>query len=184
MRLGELLGSGVTTAAVSQRMSALQLQILLHLSTPGQTSSVGGIAKRFQVSDATASDSIRVLAAKGLVVKSRRPGDARGVEVGITERAREVVARIQIPSVKLMDVVAGWDQGRHAEVLPAVLELIDSLQRDGEGYVDRICPGCKFFAINCETDGQSAPYLCNHFQASLRTVDLRVDCAEFKPLAD
>lgn len=184
LRLGELLGSSLTSAGNLHRLSSLQLQILSYLSTLGQTSSVGSIAIRLQISAATASDSLRVLAVKGLITKSRRPDDARGVEIGLSGRGREVVAHSAVLQLKLRKIVAGWDRTRHAEVLPAVLALINGLQRDPEESVDRICLGCEFFAINCETDGQSAPYFCRHFQSPLHAVDLRVDCPEFKPLSN
>lgn len=132
------------------------------------------------ISPATVSDSLRVLAAKGLITKTRHRGDARSVLVMITDAGREAATGAAQTLETVRQVVADWDERRLSELLPAVSELIDHLGKDNAACVDGLCLACKHFAINCDREGSSAPHFCRAFNLPLREVDLRVDCSEFK----
>lgn len=143
--------------------------------------SVGFISRRFMISPATVSDSLRVLAGKGLIAKSRHESDSRAVMVTITESGRAVADRCSHGTKKLLRIVEGWDESRRAEALSLVFELIAGLQEEGKDFVDRMCAACRHFAINCDIEGGPAPYYCRSFGVPLKTVELRVDCPEFEP---
>ncbi|HWO56632.1 MAG TPA: MarR family transcriptional regulator [bacterium] len=181
MRLAQVIGSLNTATAVARGLSALQLQMLQLLAQRGGSETVGFFARRFLIKASTVSDSLRVLESRGLVSKRRDHADARVVHIAITPEGREAVAIAAASAEKLKRLVAGWDEGRRAVILPALIDLIDGLQREGAIPVDRMCVACRYFAINCDTDGGSAPYFCRFINAPLRALDLRVDCPDFEP---
>lgn len=181
LRLAQVIGSLNTATAGAQGLSALQLQMLQLLAQRDGSETVGFFARRFMISAPTVSDSLRVLESRGLVSKNRDRADARVVHVAITAAGREAAAIAAASAEKLQRLVAGWDERRRAEILPALIDLIDGLQREGMIPVDRICVACRYFAINCDTEGGSAPYFCRFINAPLRALDLRVDCLDFKP---
>jgi DNA-binding MarR family transcriptional regulator len=176
-RLSQLLGSRASASAQITGLSALQAQILAELNSRTDSLSVGFFARRFQVSDATVSDSIRVLAGKGLVAKTRGKVDARAVFLTITEKGREAATASSSWMEPLGKLIAEWDQRKREEVLFALITLIAALQ--GEHGTDRICFSCRHFAINCDSHVESSPYFCRFFDAPLGGIDLRIDCSEF-----
>lgn len=180
LRLVQVLGAITNASAGVQGLSQLQLEILTLLAGRGTAETVGFFARRFRISDATVSDSLRVLESKGLVTKLRGHDDRRAVYVAITDAGREMVMRANVWTEKLRRIVSGWDEHRRAQVLPAVIELIEGLQKEGMIPVDRMCAACRYFAINCDTDSGSAPFFCRFIDAPLRTLDLRVDCPDFE----
>ncbi len=183
LRLSEVLGSAATTAARSQGLSALQLQIISLLARRGTSEPISYFARRFMISTATVSDSIRVLEQNGLVTKTRQKGDSRTVHVAITEIGREAVTSSAIWVENLRNIVAGWDERRRAEVFPALLEIIDGPRIEGMVPVDRMCVACRYLAINCDVGESAAPHYCRILNIRMQTLDLRLDCPEFEPVA-
>lgn len=168
-------------AAGSQGLSQLQLEVLSLLVGRKSGEPISFFARRFMISAATASDSLRVLEAKGLITKTRDRDDARSVLVTITDAGRRAVSGSAAVMTKVLGIVSDWDGGRCEEILPAVIALIDGLQKEGVVPVDRMCTSCRLFAINCDLESQSAPYYCRFLDIPLRTIDLRFDCPDFDP---
>lgn len=180
VRLGQILAASMSAAAVSRGLSQLQLEILSCMLTRESGEPVGFLAKRFMISSATISDSLRVLQAKGLITKTRHPDDARSVLVMITVAGREAATEAVTVIERVSRIVADWDESRRAEMHPAICELINRLQKATASPVDRMCLTCLHFAINCDLEGNSAPYFCRAFNIPLREIELRIECGEFE----
>lgn len=183
-RLSQVVGGRTSSTAVALGLSKLQSEILMFLEGRDSGLPIVLFARRFMISPATVSDSIRVLASKGLVAKNRQKGDARSVLVTITESGRMVAVSCIEGTEKLQRIVAGWDEGRRAQALSLMLELIAELQENEIEFSDRMCTSCRHFAINCDLEGGSAPYYCRSIGIPLKSIDLRVDCPVFEPRAD
>lgn len=179
-RFGQVIGAASNSAAGEVGLSQLQLGILTLLARRDQGETVGFFARYFMISAATVSDSIRVMEAKGLVTKSRETHDARSVRITITAEGRESVTRSSTALERLRRIVAGWDERKRSEILPAIIALIDGLQKQGAIPADRMCVACRYFAINCDPETPEAAYYCRLIDAPLRAIDLRVDCPEFE----
>jgi DNA-binding MarR family transcriptional regulator len=182
MRVSQVLGSQATAAAGFSGLSALQVQVLNDLISRGGPLTVSHFARRFQISTATVSDSIRVLTEKGLVAKVRDRADARAMLVSITEKGRETAVKSSIWTERLKRLVAEWEQNRQDEVLSALTAIIVAFQKEGVVSTDRICVACRYFAINCEMGESAAPHYCRFFNTPLRATDIRIDCPEFETL--
>lgn len=179
-RFGQVIGATSNSVACELGLSQLQLEVLTLLTRRDQGETVSFFARHFMISAATVSDSIRVMETKGLVTKSRARHDARSVRIAITGKGRELVTRSAIALERLRRIVAGWDERQRSEVLPAVIALIDGLQKQGAIPTDRMCVACRYFAINCDSETPEAAYYCRLIDAPLRTIDLRVDCPDFE----
>ncbi len=177
LRFSQVLGGALNTLAGSRGLSALQLQILWLLAQRDGTETVGDLARRFLISAATVSDSLRVMAEKGLITKSRQSRDSRTVDVAITALGHESVAAAAALHERLNRIIAEWDESRRIEVLAALFALISGLQAGSPALHDRMCITCRHFAINCDLDSGSAPYYCRSLSGPLRPTDLRLDCS-------
>ncbi len=179
IRVAQVLGATIQSAAGLNGLSQLQLGILEVLAKRSEGMPVSDLARRFMISAATVSDSLRVLDAKGYVTKSRGSTDGRSVTVKITESGREVGATAMIWVEKLRRIIGEWDETRRAHVLPALISLIDGMQKEGMIPLDRMCVACRYFAINCDPAADAAQYYCRFIGAPLADNDLRVDCPDF-----
>lgn len=176
LRISQILGGALNALAGSRGLSALQLQILWLLERRDGTETVGNLARRFMISAATVSDSLRVMAEKGLITKSRQRRDSRTVDVAITALGREAVAAATALHERLNRIIAEWDETRRIDLRAALFALIAGLQSDSPTLHDRMCVTCRHFAINCDLNSDSAPYYCRSLSGPLRATDLRFDC--------
>lgn len=180
LRLAKVVEARTSSIAVAQGISPLQLGILSFLAGRYSGVPVSVLARRFMVTLATVSDSLRVLEEKELVTKSRHPDDARLVLIAITDVGSEVGKASAAMADTVRRIVSDWNGNRRAEVFPAIVELIDGLRREEAAPVDRVCAGCRHFAINCESSSQSAPYYCRFYATPLHAVEMQIDCPDFE----
>jgi DNA-binding MarR family transcriptional regulator len=176
-----MLAATMSSAASTRGLSQLQLEILSLLASRKSGQRVGSVARYFMISAATVSDSLRVLETKRLITKTRDPDDARSKMVTITDAGQVAASGFSVVIEKVRQIVSDWDEDRRAEVLPAVIAVIDGLRDEGTVRDDRMCTSCRYFAINCDLESHSAPYFCRFFDLPLQVRDLRVDCPDFKP---
>jgi len=183
LRFSQIVGGAVNALAGSRGLSALQLQILWLLDRRDGTETVGNLARRFLISAPTVSDSLRVMAEKGLITKSRQGRDSRAVDVAITALGREAVAATAELHERLNRIISAWDENRRTEIQTALFALIRGLQSDSPSFHDRMCVTCRHFAINCDIDSASAPYYCRSLSTPLRATELRFDCSLYDSCA-
>lgn len=79
-KIGLALKAQAWKGASQQGLTPTQGQVLALLAQRGEQR-LGEVAQSLGITPATASDAVKALAAKGLVVKARGPGDARAVSL-------------------------------------------------------------------------------------------------------
>ena len=100
-----------------------QLLVMQAVDQHGTPPSLGAIARRVSLSQATVTSIMGRLEAKGLVVRAKSAGDRRRVEVSLTEEGRAALARapnpLQASFVEAFEGLREWEQH----------QLISSLER-------------------------------------------------------
>ena len=95
------------------------------------------LAERAQLDRARTSRAVTALAAKKLVQRSARAGDARGVELGLTDAGRAVVdavfPRVAAINQKLLSVLAPTEVQALAGMLTRLQQSADQLSQMREG---------------------------------------------------
>ncbi|MBE2263139.1 MAG: MarR family transcriptional regulator [Burkholderiaceae bacterium] len=95
------------------------------------------LAERAQLDRARTSRAVTALAAKKLVQRSVRAGDARGVELGLTDAGRAVVAavfpRVTAINQRLLSVLTPTEVQALAGVLTRLQQSADQLAQTREG---------------------------------------------------
>lgn len=173
-----LLWEKVTLRSDPYGLTPTQIQILIflrfHLTEMGR---VGVLAREFDLTPATVSDAVRVLARKGLLTKRTPPGDARARVLELTGEGRKLADELADWANVLLPHLADLDKDDKIVVMRFLLNFIDSLQRAGIVTVARMCVSCRHFDRD-PAPGSSETHYCRLLERPLAASDLRVDCPE------
>lgn len=164
--------------AMPRGLTPTQGQVLTLLAgRPGLA--LGEVAAALGSTAATASDAVRVLAGKELVVKSRRPGDGRTLSLSLTTAGRAAATAAAGWPDFLSTAVDELDEEERRVLLKVILRLIRGLQVRGEISVASTCVTCRYFRPRVHDDDRS--HHCALVDAPFGDADLRIDCAEHEP---
>lgn len=167
-------------AAGRHGLSPIQAQTLVHLrrSRP-ELARVSRLANEFGVTNATVSDAVSSLAAKGLVRKERA-SDGRVATLVLTPAGSDVASELAAWPAVLSAAVRSLPAASSEPLLASLMALIESLQQAGVITVARMCTTCRFFERD-RYDDPVAPHRCALLKRKLAPGSLRVDCPEHEP---
>ncbi|HXF52172.1 MAG TPA: MarR family transcriptional regulator [Dehalococcoidia bacterium] len=167
--------------AVKRRgLSPIQALMLTYLDTRGpEVAHVSHLAREFGLTQATVSDSVSSLEAKGLVLRERSLDDGRMTRLRLTPAGRRLAQELAMWDEPLREAVAAASPLERERALFFLLELIGRLQRRGVISVARVCVTCRFFERDAHPDPR-APHHCNLLDRPLPVSGLRVDCPEYE----
>lgn len=158
-------------AAVDCGLNPLQLRILQVVGNAHRAVSIGFVADELEISEPTASDSVRVLAAKGLLVSKPQSTDRRIKHLKLTAEGRALAERFSRSSqLRLGNLPFPVLQRLSGDLHQLVAELFFS----GRLQHARICATCYYFAVGAKGE---LP-LCGLLQKRLTVADLRSDCPD------
>lgn len=179
-RLSRALRSLLQDAVSRRGLSPIQGQILLFLDThePG-LAHVAHLAREFELTPATVSDSVSSLEAKGLLRRERVPIDARMSTLRLTESGRTLARELSTWTEPLRQAIAGADVGAQEGALLFLMGLIERMQHQGLVTMARMCFTCRFFRRDAHP-GDAAPHHCALLDRPLPVSALRVDCPEYE----
>ena len=175
-KLGTALRHQAWRKASPRGLTPTQGQILAHLRTsPGAT--LAQVSEALAVRPATASSAVGSLVEKGLIEKSRRPGDARVLSLQLTADGKRAASEAVGWPDFLADAVDTLDADERRVLLRALLGMIRNLQTRGEVPVARMCVTCRFFRPRVHDD-TLRPHHCALVDAPFGDPDLRLECAD------
>ncbi len=161
--------------ATDAGVTPLQLDLLQVIADGAPPSpSIGRLADEVAVTQPTATDSIRALVDKGLVVRITDPEDRRRTRIEITPSGRLLVAAGARSPGAVSAAVAALAPARQAEVLEVLLALIAGLVDQGLVGVARTCLTC------CHHRLVGSTHRCLLLAAELTSAELRVNCPEHR----
>lgn len=110
-------------------VSGAQLWVLAHVAeSPG--TGVGALARALAIHQSTASNLLRGLAARGLVVRRRQGADQRSVQLFATARGQRVLRRAPRPRIGvLQQALSDLPPGRLARLYRELDALLSAMQR-------------------------------------------------------
>lgn len=162
-------------------LSPIQIQFLVYLRFQRVTDArVGRLAREFDLTPATVSDSVRVLEEKGLVVKDRSPEDGRIQILRLTPEGEQAADEVGDWASVLTKHLHSHSDAEKLIVMRFLLDLIDSLHRTGLISAARMCSTCRYFGRNGSGDPASS-HFCKLMDRPLRAEELRIDCPEHEP---
>lgn len=165
--------------AAGGSISAIQSLVLERLARLGPAQ-VGRLAAQLAVTAPTISDSVAALERKGLVRRVAVAGDARGVEVRLTQKGRRVAATQGDWPEVFESAVAELMPQEKAVLLSLLSRIITELVEEGVVREARICTTCEYFRPYVHDDA-GRPHHCGLVDLPLADEHLRVDCPDHSP---
>jgi Transcriptional regulators len=161
--------------AKEHKLSPIQLQLLIFLKyhVTGKHRRIAAMAKEFNLTKATISDSIKVLEQKGLIERTADSLDSRSFNFSLTEKGMHLTGMIENFSMPLDGAIASLNPTQKEGLLSAVFDTIYKLNQTGIISTQRMCYNCLFY----KGDHQHEHH-CNLMQRPLAFDELRFDCPE------
>jgi DNA-binding MarR family transcriptional regulator len=177
-RLSRVLGPLLWDKARLYRLSPIQLKLLIHLYYhPTGRRRITYLAKEFNLTQATISDSVSALEAKGLVKRQVSPDDRRAIDLELTDRGRELALDLMDWADPLRVGLRSFTPKEKVSLMQALMKVISDLKRAGLIDVARLCITCRYFTTET-TPGATTPYYCRLLDRPLAEEELRVDCVD------
>lgn len=176
-QVGQAIALLFETESRKEKLSALQMRIILSLLEPHRPDTVGALSHEMGVTAPTISDATRALEKKAYLNKRRSEGDNRVVRISLTPEGKRLGRNLNGKRARLLDVIAGLPGGEKAGLLSVLIRLTRGLQEGGLVSVSRMCVSCEFFRPNTYP-GSEKPHHCGFVDAPFGEPELRLDCPE------
>ncbi len=157
-------------------LSPIQIQTLIFLL--GHSSNLCKItylAREFNVTKPTISDTVRVLEEKKLVARLPDPDDTRSQTIQLTAPGRLVAEKTSGFADTLRKSIETIPEVHKSAVLLSLLNIINQLHLGGVIRIQRMCFACRFFDVR-----KNERNYCLLLKKPLDPDDLRLDCPEFE----
>ncbi len=154
------------------QLSPLQMQVLITLRFQAHLDSVTHLAAYLQLTNATISDAVRVLAKKGYLEKQPDSEDGRRHHLSLTPSGEETAETLALFANQIQDYVAALPH--QGIFLESLLQLMKSLQENQFIPLQQMCTTCR----HLRTDASPAAYYCQLLDKPLTNHDLRIHCPE------
>lgn len=154
-------------------LSPIQIQMLIFLrfhSTENAT--IGYLAKEFNLSKATVSDSMKTLMQKGYASKTETPIDARSFRIALTPEGEKIADASANFAFAFEKPIHTLSDAQKEIMLNGLLTLIADLNKAGIITLQRMCFSCAHYSLHKNV------HYCNLLNKKLATSELRIDCPE------
>lgn len=167
--------------AKEHHLSPIQIQTLVYLRYhPPEFGRVSLLAREFGLTQATMSDTVTSLEAKGLIYREIWPQDKRVTLLKLTPAGESLAFKLSTWANIIQEQLASFSADEQEVVLKFLMQLIESLQKVGVIAVARMCITCRFFQPHAYP-GTASPHHCQLLAKPLANSELRIDCPEHLP---
>jgi DNA-binding MarR family transcriptional regulator len=154
-------------------LSPIQIQLLLFVKFHAEEDlrKVAYMAKEFNMTKATISDSLKTLELKGLVRKKTDVEDARSVTISLTAKGEKISHHVSSYTDSLNKALDHLAPKEREALLPTLMRLSRHLLQDEVLAVERMCFHCAHYKGNLNNN-----HYCEAYKKKLTLKTLRVDC--------
>ncbi|CAM1360777.1 MarR family winged helix-turn-helix transcriptional regulator [Tenacibaculum xiamenense] len=154
-------------------LSPIQIQILIFLLFHSKDHcKVSYLAKEFNMTKATISDSIKALHRKELIKKESDTKDTRSYTISLTNKGMVIARQSSIFTKPLEKTLESMDSTKKEVILDGLLNLIASLNKAEVITIQRMCTTCNNYLFSNNS------HYCKLLELELKTNELRIDCPE------
>ncbi|PWV54325.1 MarR family winged helix-turn-helix transcriptional regulator [Chitinophaga sp. S165] len=155
------------------QLNPIQMQILVFLLKHEHVNNkITSLAKEFNISKASISDSVNALEQKELICKKYMIEDVRNFNVHLTAKGRNVADEAALYTRDLSASIASLPANDKGQLFSVVGKIIFDLHTRGVIPVQRMCRACKYL----ETDGEK--HYCRLLERALNTDQFQIDCCD------
>ncbi len=176
VRMSEVFRVLMQTAAQNHGLSATQLQLLLfiHFHPNPQQRKAAFMAREFNVTKATISDSVKALEQKSLVQRTADARDSRSFILSLTPKGQELAVITQDLTGPVDQTIDHLSQEQKEQFTRTLFDLIYHFNKAGIIATQRMCFNCQYYSGNRQQE-----HFCNLINQPLTVEALRLECPEF-----
>ncbi|OIV40235.1 MarR family winged helix-turn-helix transcriptional regulator [Flavobacterium johnsoniae] len=158
-------------------LSPIQIQLLIFIKNhAANKATVSYLAKEFNLTKATISDTIKILDQKKYITKTLHTSDSRSYTMELTPKGLEMVLLTEDFTDPLFELVSGSSQKDKVILWKNISSLIQQLHDLQVISVQSTCHNCGYFSQ------QNGNNYCRLLNTKLETNDIRLDCQDHKPV--
>lgn len=172
-RISEAFKVLLWRAGKENALTPLQLQLLIFLKFHSpEKCKVNYLAKEFNVTKATISETVRLLSKKELIYKETDAVDTRSYSIYLTDTGNAIAVKASSFAGALEKPIHSFSESQKEIFFQSLLELIDKLNKAQIITVQRMCYSCRYYQSGVSND------YCQLLKKELFKPDLRIDCPE------
>ncbi len=157
------------------QISPIQIQILIFcLTHKEEMLKISLLAKEFDLTKATISDSVRVLIKKEFLLKIPDTYDSRSYTIRLTQKGKDIAQKTSVFTASLDESIDALPDSEKGLFLSNLLHIIEQLNKKSVISIQRMCLTCNHY-----TKDQNTHY-CSFLKKSLQNDELQIDCPEHK----
>lgn len=174
-KISEVFRVLLWTEAKEHKLSPIQLQLLIFIKyhNSDKQRRIASMAREFNLTKATISDSIKVLEQKGLIKRTDDAFDSRSFNFSLTDHGSKLTGMIENFTLPLDGAIATLSTQQKDQFLMLVLDLIFRLNQTGIISTQRMCFTCFYYRGDRQQN-----HFCNLMQKPLAIDELRIECPE------
>jgi DNA-binding MarR family transcriptional regulator len=161
--------------AKEHKLSPIQMQLLIFIKyhNSDKQRRIASMAREFNLTKATISDSIKVLEQKGLIKRTDDAFDSRSFNFSLTDQGTKLTGMIENFTLPLDGAIATLSSQQKDQFLMSLLDLIFRLNQTGIISTQRMCYSCFYYRGDMQQN-----HFCNLMQKPLAIDELRIECPE------
>jgi DNA-binding MarR family transcriptional regulator len=174
-KISEVFRVLLWTEAKEHKLSPIQMQLLIFIKyhNSDKQRRIASMAREFNLTKATISDSIKVLEQKGLIKRTDDAFDSRSFNFSLTDQGTKLTGMIENFTLPLDGAIATLSTQQKDQFLMSVLDLIYRLNQTGIISTQRMCYTCFYYRGDMQQN-----HFCNLMQKPLAIDELRIECPE------
>ena len=174
-KISEVFRVLLWTEAKEHKLSPIQMQLLIFIKyhNSDKQRRIASMAREFNLTKATISDSIKVLEQKGLIKRTDDAFDSRSFNFSLTDQGAKLTGMIENFTLPLDGAIATLSTQQKDQFLMSVLDLIYRLNQTGIISTQRMCYSCFYYRGDMQQN-----HFCNLMQKPLAIDELRIECPE------
>lgn len=176
-RLSQVFRVLLWEKAKNHDLSPIQIQVLIFLKHHSKNkATVSYLAKEFNLTKATVSDTVRILEQKSYLTKSVNENDSRSYAIELTAKGLEMVLLTEDFTDPLFDLIRMVPENEKNVLWKNISSIVEQLHTLQVINVQSTCRNCGYFLQ--QKDGN----YCQLMNIKLETNDIKLDCIDHKPV--
>ncbi len=182
-RISQAVNSMLRVRGEETGFSPAQIQALLFLqyARPG-VRTIGGLADRLAIADATASKVADALERKRLIRRKPLAEDKRTITLTLTAEGARKAVSVEDVLADVEAAIASLPEAEQAALQRAAQAIVRRLQAAGYIKVYEMCWNCQFFRREAHPNDPRGPHHCAFVDAPLPDAETYLECPDFVPL--
>jgi DNA-binding MarR family transcriptional regulator len=159
-------------------LSPIQVQVLIFLLYHSdEKRKISYLAKEFNITKATLSETIKILEQKKLIQKEYEPHDSRSYIIHLTAKGKSIAERTSLFAKEISYPIEKLLSKEKENLLLSLLGIIRHLNQVGIITTQRMCFTCCYY----QTRNKGRQHFCKLLNQKLAYSELRIDCQEHEP---